>query len=321
VRILLASEDREGALVRSLEVGFRDLRHEVWVVDPAPDVTRSADKPSFTNRVRRALTDRRIGPRFVEAVEQLRPDVTLVIKGRGIDLESVRRATVSTRVAIYYPDNPFWGFTDTRDALRRLAVAHLAIVWSRRIRDLLSPMCQRVAMIPFGYDERWFPLTDPATPRAGAAFLGTWHPRRERYLRALQGLPTTLAGFGWDRAKNLKVAPPTYGATAGSVLQRAAIGINIFHPHNAGAHNMRTRELAASGVMQLTDPGTDGTPLRDGEGCRWFHSPENLRQLVEHYLARPDEARDIARRAQELVGHETYRHRAKQFADLFVRLT
>jgi spore maturation protein CgeB len=104
------------------------------------------------------------------------------------------------------------------------------------------------------------------------------------------------------------------------VLQKAAIGINLFRPHNAGAHNMRTREVAASGALQLTDPGTDGTPLRDGDGCRWFYSPDHLRELVEHYLARPDEARNIARRAQDLVGHETYRHRAKQFADLFLRL-
>jgi spore maturation protein CgeB len=175
-------------------------------------------------------------------------------------------------------------------------------------------------MVPFGYDERWFPLTDPATPRSAVVFIGTWHPRRERYLRALKGLPTTIVGLGWDRTKELKGAPPTYGGNAGSLLQRAAIGINILHPHNAGAHNMRTRELAASGALQLTDPGTDGTPLRDGDGCRWFQSPEHLRELAEHYLARPVAAQDIARRAQELVGHETYRHRAKQLADLFGQL-
>ena len=194
------------------------------------------------------------------------------------------------------------------------------MVWSERIRHLLSPSCPRVAVIPFGYDERWFPLTDPASPRSGVSFIGTWHPRRERYLRALEGLPTNIVGVGWDRVKELKAAPPTYGADAGTVLQRAAIGLNIFHPHNSGAHNMRTREVAASGALQLTDPGTDGTPLRDGDGCRWFHSPDHLRQLVEHYLARPHEARDIATRAQELVGHETYRYRAEQFAELFGQL-
>jgi spore maturation protein CgeB len=175
-------------------------------------------------------------------------------------------------------------------------------------------------MIPFGYDERWFPLTDPLTSRAGLVFMGTWSPRRERYLRALEGLPLAIVGSGWEEAKDLKAAPATHGAGAGSILQRAAIAINIFQPHNAGAHNMRTREVAACGALQLTDPGTDGTPLRDGDGCRWFYSPDHMRQLAEHYLACPDEARTIARRAQELVGHETYRHRAQQLNDLFIRM-
>jgi len=181
-------------------------------------------------------------------------------------------------------------------------------------------MCQRVAMIPFGYDDRWFPLTDPASPRKGVAFVGTWQPRRERYLRALADLSPTIVGNGWEEASGLKAATATHEAGAGLVLQRAAIGVNIFQQQNAGAHNMRTRELAASGAMQLTDPGTDGTPLRDGDGCRWFYSPDHLRELAEHYLTHPDEARSIARRAQDLVGHETYRCRAKQFDDLFVRL-
>jgi hypothetical protein len=316
----LASEDTEGALVRSLEVGLRDLHHEVWVVDPAPEITRSASERSFSARLGRSLKARRIGPRFVEAVEQLSPDVTLVVKGRGIDPESVRRSATHTRVVIYYPDNPFWGFADTRDARKRLAAADLVVVWSERIRDLLAPMCHRTTTIPFGYDERWFPLTDPATPRAGLAFVGTWSARRERYLRALEGLPLTIVGSGWEEARDLNTAPAIHGAGAGSILQRAAIAINIFHPHNAGAHNMRTREAAASGALQLTDPGTDGPPLRDGAGCRWFYSREHLRQLAELYLARSEEAHDIARQAQDLVGHETYRHRAKQLADLFVRM-
>jgi spore maturation protein CgeB len=320
LRILLVSEDREGALVRSLEVGLRDLCHEVWVVDPAPHTTRTAHRRSITARASRLVTLRSSGARLVEAVKQLRPDVTLLVKGRGIGPEWVRRSKALSRVAIYYPDNPFWRAADTHDALPRLAMADLAVVWSSRIRDLLTPTCQRVAVVPFGYDEHWFPLTDPGTPRAGVAFVGTWNPRRERYLRALEGLPTTIVGSGWEGARSLRTAPSIHGPNAGSLLQRAAIGVNIYHPQNAGAHNMRTRELAASGALQLTDPGTDGTPLRDGDGCRWFHSPDHLRRLVEHYLARSDEARTIARRAQELVGHETYRHRAQQVADLFGRL-
>ena len=162
-------------------------------------------------------------------------------------------------------------------------------------------------MVPFGYDDDWFPLTVPTEPRAGIAFVGTWSLRRERHLRALDGLPLTVAGFGWQRATSLRPAPPIYGTGAGELLQTRAIGVNIFHPHNSGAHNMRTREIAASGALQLTDPGADGTPLRDRIGCRWFQSPAHLRELAEEYLAHPADAEAIAAKAQELVRDDTYR--------------
>jgi hypothetical protein len=171
-------------------------------------------------------------------------------------------------------------------------------------------------MLPFGYDDDWFPLTPPDRCREGIVFVGTWSLRRERYLRALDGLPLTIVGWGWQRARGLPTTPPVYGRDAGAILQNSAIGVNIFHPHNSNAHNMRTREIAASGALQLTDPGVDGTPLRDGVGCRWFRSPEQLRDLAERYLACPDEAMTIAGRAQELVGGDTYRHRSAELVEL-----
>lgn len=320
MKLLLVGEDREGALLRSLERGLRPSC-DVTVVDPARGVTQLVDSSSPAARLTRRFRASRTTACFSEAVEQLCPDVTLIVKGRGIASSAIAAARASTRVALYYPDNPFWRAGDSSDARKRLAAADLALVWSRRIRDLLVPTCHRVEMLPFGYDDRWFPLTAPGTPRDGVAFVGTWSLRRERYLRALDDLPLTIIGSGWQRARGLPSSPPAYGANAGAVLQRALIGVNVLHPHNAGAHNMRTREVAACGALQLTDPGTDGTPLSDHDGCRWFRSPVHLRRLVEHYLAAPGEARAIAKRAQDLVGGDTYRSRADQLVQLFRTLS
>jgi hypothetical protein len=293
---------------------------DLTIVDPAHAVTMLIDRTSLISRLQRRRRSRQVGACFLEAVEQLQPDVTLVVKGRGIAPETIRRARSFSSIVIYYPDNPYWGVADTPDALDRLAAAHMAVVWSERLRDLLRPSCSRVEILPFGYDDDWFPLTAPARPRAGIAFVGTWSLRRERYLRALDGLPLTVIGSGWHRAEDLRANPPVYGADAGEVLQSAAIGVNVFHPHNSGAHNMRTREIAASGALQLTDPGVDGTPMRDGDGCLWFRSPSHLRELAEQYLARPEEACVIAERAQELVARDTYRRRAAELVELFDRV-
>src|SRR5581483_3141691 len=311
MRVLLVGEDRRGALLRSFEAGLR-LLTDVTVVDPAHAVTVLVDRASPLSRFRRRRRALQVGKCFLEAVEQFRPDVTLIVKGRGIEPETIRRARSLTRVVIYYPDNPFWRVADTPTALERLVAADMAVVWSDRLRDLLRPTCFNAAALPFGYDAAWFPLTTPRRSRAGIAFVGTWSLRRERYLRALDGLPITVVGSGWQRATGLQTTSPVYVSGAGEVLQSAAIGVNILHPHNAGAHNMRTRELAASGALQLTDPGVDGTPLRDGVGCRWFQSPEHLRDLAEQYLARPDESEAIAERAQQLVRDDTYGRRAEE---------
>lgn len=319
MKLLLVGEDRSGALLRSLDPGLRPLT-DLTVVDPARAVTKLVDRTSPISRLQRRRRTRHIGACFLEAVEQLQPDVTVILKGRGIDPDTICRARSFTRVVIYYPDNPYWGVADTPDALERLAAADMAVVWSARLRGLLRPSCSSVEMLPFGYDDDWFPLTPPSRPRAGIAFVGTWSLRRERYLRSLDGLPLTVIGSGWQRAEGLRTTPPVYGAGAGAVLQNAAIGVNVFHPHNAGAHNMRTREIAASGALQLTDPGVDGTPLRDGDGCRWVQSPAHLRELAEQYLACPDDANAIAERAQELVGRETYRRRAAELVDLLDRV-
>ena len=77
---------------------------------------------------------------------------------------------------------------------------------------------------------------------------------------------------------------------------------------------MRTREITASGALQLTDPGTDGTPLRAPESCAWFESPQELRALAEHYLAHPDDAAEIARQGQQLTRDDTYVERGRTLA-------
>jgi glycosyl transferase family 1 len=311
VNLLLVGEDRDGALLRSFEYALQG-KCAVTVVDPMAGATASLDHSSLAAKLRRRLVARSVPARFLEAVEQFTPDVTLVVKGRGIDDRSIAAARRHTRAVIYYPDNPFWGFGDTAGALGRLSAADTVLIWSHRLRDRLLSTCARVETLAFGYDSRWFPLTAPDTPRSGVAFVGTWSLKRERYLEALRGLDLTVIGSGWSGSPIGGARAATYGTSAGAILRSAALGVNLLHPHNAGAHNMRTREIASCGALQLTDPGIDGTPLRDSDGCRWIRSPEHLRELADWYLERPEEARAIARRGQELIADDSYDRRGTE---------
>jgi hypothetical protein len=260
---------------------------------------------------------RQLDARFLEAVDQLAPDAVLVVKGRGLSGRSVGKVReAGVPVTIYYPDNPLWRVGDTGDALRRLAEASLTIVWSERLAGLLRPSARDVRVLPFGYDDRWYPLTTPGGPtRTVISFVGTWSLRRERFLAALTGLPVVVRGLGWERSA-IMTGPPLTEAACGELLRRSCIGVNVLHPQNAGAHNMRTREIAASGALELTEPGTDGTPLRDGESCAWFKTPAELRDLALWFLDRPQQAELLARRAQDLVACDTYTSLAETIGHL-----
>lgn len=311
MRLLLFSEFGSGSLARSLYPGLVG-EATVTVVDPYGLVESAGSGPlRHLLRVRNRARVERAGSALVEAAEQLRPDAVLIIKGRGVDAGSIARVrALGIPVGLFYPDNPAWAFLDSHGADARLAACTLVVVGWQRLATELEAAGVHARVLPFGYDDRWFVPTAPGGDRQGVVFLGTWSPRRGRYLSSLEGLPLIVRGSGWARER-ISVGGPVREAEAGALLARAAVGVNLLHPQCAGAHNMRTREIAATGAVQLTDPGTDGTPLRAPESCAWFSSPGELRALVEHFLACPDEAAAVAGRAQVLTAEDTYVQRGK----------
>lgn len=313
MNLLLVGEDSPGSLLSSLRPGLS--HHSVTVVNPAARVSALVDRPGVLAAASRQRRLRSVGRIFVEAVDQLRPEAVLLIKGRGIAGHHVAEArALGARVVVYYPDNPYWRSGDRPAALDRLYACDLVVVWSERLRHLLSPMCRRVRTVPFGYDDRWFPISPPSSERKGVVFLGTWSPRRQRYLQEIADLGLEVRGWRWQERSQMASGGPSYEAAGGALLQEALIGVNLLHPQCAGAHNMRTREIAASGALLLTDPGLDGTPLRDGDSCVWFRSPAELRDRVAAYLEAPQDAAAIARKGQRLVAHETYCQRGAEIA-------
>ncbi len=308
MRLLLVGESTPSSPVEPLRQGLAAAGIEVTFVDS----TRAGGvEPATTlGRVRLRRRGRTAGERLVEAATQLAPDAVLIVHGRGIGpeaIESVR--SMSCPVTIYYPDNPFWRSADWDPAMPRLAAADAVAVTTERIAGLLDGRVRsKPAVVPLGYDDQRFPLTTPGADRHGLAFVGSWSPRRERFLAALDGLPLTVEGSGWERSR-VRPSPP-------APSRRAAVGVNLLHPRAGGSHNAQTRQIPASGAMLLTDPGTDGTPLVDGESCVWFHSPDELRAKAEWALQHADEAVAIAFRGQAFVAADTWTQRARVLAGL-----
>lgn len=312
MKVVLAGETGSGAMLQSLAPGLREGAEVVVVDTTGPNIKGAR---GFVGRVRRKVDQRRAGVRLVEAVSQLRPDVVLLVKGRGIDHTSIAAAQeAGAQVACYYPDNPRWTRQQEPGVLDRLKACDLVITFSERQAEGLRQVGARTAVVPFGYDPRWYPVTKPSAERNEVVFLGTWSRRRQRYLAALTDLPIRLVvrGTGWDCQQEVVAGPPVYEDAAGELLSRALVGINLLHPQNAGAHNMRTREITACGALQLTDIGTDGTPLRDGASCGWFDGPKDLRRKIIDAFESPAEAARVAEVGQDLTVADTYHRRGVQ---------
>jgi hypothetical protein len=319
VNLLLMGETGSGALLQSLVPGMR-TKANVTIVDILGPAAKAAG--GRVGRMMRRADLRNAGARLIEAVRDGRPDAVLLIKGRGVApgaIEQCKRAGV--RVACYYPDNPWWTKHSEPGALDRLRSCDLTVTFTTRQATQLDSSGARTDVLPFGYDPRWYPVSSVDAERADVVFLGTWSRRRQRYLAALAGTPARLVvrGTGWEQQTEVPAGPPIYEHQAGALLARAAIGVNLLHPQCAGGHNMRTREITASGALQLTDPGVDGTPLVDGVSCRWFRDPDELRQLVRTYLSDNSAARQLAAEGQRITAADTYHLRGVQLFDLLQR--
>lgn len=303
LKVLLVGDGTPASSALALRAGASAVA-EVTFVDVARLGLLDGLSPIPSLRVRRGA--RRAGARLIEAVGHLDPDVVMLVEGRGLDAATLHEVrALGTPVSVYFPDNPCWRNGDRVNPLARLRAADQVAVPCKRFVGLLDEQIARTDIVPLGYDPDRFPLTVPGGTRYGLAFVGGHTRRRERFLASLEGLPLVVHGRGWEQSK---LAPhvAAAGVTEAEVLQAAAIAVNLLHPRHASGHNHQTREIAASGALQLTEPGTDGTPLRDGESCVWFRTPEGLRKSADLLMAERAAGVEIAATAQALIAPDTW---------------
>ena len=172
--------------------------------------------------------------------------------------------------------------------------------------------------------------TDPDRfqPRAGGPphdllFVGGWRQTGRRILEDL--LPTehslTVYGGGWtperidrrylggDAIPNAEL-PAYYGAAA-IVLNDHWAGMR-----REGFLSNRLYDAAATGAFVISDD-VDGLETEFDGGIVGYHDRADLRELVEHFLANPDERRERARLARRAVlERHTFDDRARRFIEV-----
>jgi spore maturation protein CgeB len=153
--------------------------------------------------------------------------------------------------------------------------------------------------------------------RCDVTFVGTITPPNlySERISALEGLQGFDVGL-WsvhDVPASLKpwIRGEALGETMFRVLSAASISLNVHGDFMRWGGNMRLFEAAALGAFQISDnrPGI-ATWFTPGEHLVLYDNIAQLRELVAHYKAHPEERHAIAEAALAHVrAHHTYAHR------------
>lgn len=232
------------------------------------------------------------------------------------------------KVAIVFTESPY-------DDEKQLQVARVVdVCWTneRSSLDFFRLANLHSHYLPHAYDKEihTHATADPGTvPSHDVVFVGTgFYERIETLANAdwtdidfgLYGIWKHLGSRHKLRA-HLKGEEVPNDIT--SALYRCAkIGLNLFRTSKgfgryaervtrAESLNPRSYELAACGLFHISEHRPELTEVF-GDLVPTFKTPQELSELIRHYLARPEERDRIARLLPEVVSSHTWDDRARQ---------
>lgn len=288
---------------------LREMGHDVRVAD----LTRVTTKYEFQSIVWKGVTD-------------YCPDMVFTMDGVGLYDEIIGRLGIP--IAAWFFDDPFGilNFDPTDDMPRAplLGDDFIAFSWDKHYVRPLLERGVRAHYLPLCSNPRvYFPREGTAEERerygADISFIG--NPDRPddseyrlSHVRALDGRGVALwGGPGWKKlgpnfsyrgaADNRNEAPLIYSLSK--------INLNFTTSQLVTALPMRVFDVLACGGFLLTDHRADLDRLFEpGREMAVFHSMEEMREMADHYLSRPEERAEFGRRGLESVlARHTFRHR------------
>jgi spore maturation protein CgeB len=309
-----------------------EMGHTVTLLDLAPFAAGMQAVPMFTGRAaaRRVVEEsymRFLGDGVLAAVDAVQPDLMLALAQAPLMpsvLEEIGKRGVlrafwfveDHRLMAYWKDvaGAYDHFFTIQEGDFLAEVARLTSDRARYLPCAADPAVHRPLTLS---PEEW------ATLGAHVAFVGAGYRNRRFAFRSLLDLGLKIWGSEWQGAEALGAAVQRDSARIATgetvrIFNATAVNLNLHSSTYVDGVdprgdfvNPRTFELAAAGAFQLVDMRSLLPPLfHPGTELATFTDAATLRDLVQHWLGRPEERAAIAAagRARVLAEH-TYRHR------------
>ena len=269
-----------------------------------------------------------LGEMVIASASEFRPDLVIGLAQAPLNASACARLrTAGITVAFWFVENfrvlPYW-----KQVAKDYDV-FFAIQDEPFLSMLREAGAPNAVYLPTACDpERHAPvtLTDDERLRFGAdiSFAGAPYLNRQRMLLGLIDLRPKIWGEGWADTEVARLA-----AEGGArftldemvrIFSATKINLNIHSAnHVEGLDpdpdyvNPRTFELAACEAFQLVDARHPLSALFRDDELVTFDSTKQLRSLVAHYLARPDERAAIAARGRaRVVAEHSFVHRVRR---------
>jgi hypothetical protein len=315
------SEDAAGAVVDAIDRWLRATRVGIRIPAPHPGVAETWGDTHFARAFRDAL--RRAG---WEARIRLRHEWDHPLTGADdivLDLLGLHETTSEAGAVrlLWQISHPELARVDLYERYDAVFVASDAFAARMKERVGVPVHALHQATDP----ERFAPQY--GGPSHELLFVGGWRQAGRRILEDLVPTDHALAVYGgrWtpERIDPRHLAGeaipnaelPAYYGSASIVLNDHWAAMR-----REGFLSNRLYDASAAGAFVITDH-VDGLEAEFDGGVVGYRDRTELHELVDHFLAKPDERHEHAQRARSAVlDRHTFDHRARRFVELVTQL-